>query len=191
MWLNQSFQEVEGHTTSYTGLSCVKRPSTIQTTLPFQEILNFPWAMCQLGRLILVCSKQKSLKCHLNILFNEKNYRRQRMEDCNLDYSFQLIVLSKPLANRVSLGDLRGGELLFSNTAWLCMDFQKPRESCIHTVVLLQSVLIQHSFKFKRQHLQQINKKIQQQAWTIQNKQETSMERQLMLRSRQIEPNRS
>lgn len=86
------------------------------------------------------------------------------MEDYNPDRSFHLIVLLKPLANHVSLGDVRHGELLFSNTAWLCMDFQKPRESCVHAVAFLKSVLIQHSLKFKRQHLQQINKKIQQQA---------------------------
>ena len=76
MWLNQSFQEVEVCTTSYIGLGPLNRPSTSQTTLPFQEILNFPSAISQLGRLVLVCGKPRESKMPLNILFCKKNQRR-------------------------------------------------------------------------------------------------------------------
>lgn len=67
MWLNQSFQEVEGHTTSYIGLTPLNRPFTIEAALPLQEILNFSSAVCHLGKLVLLYGKPRESKGPLNI----------------------------------------------------------------------------------------------------------------------------
>lgn len=170
MWLNQSFQEVEGHTT-YIGLAPLNRPFTIEAALPLQEILNFSSAICHLGKLVLLCGKPRESKVPLNICsmrkVKEDVGEKIKKNNCDPDHSFQLIILLTFLVNSVSVGYLRLGELLLCNTAWLCMDCQSPRESCIQAVALLESLFIQNSSQFRHRHLQQVNKEIQQQTWMI------------------------